>query len=173
MAQSKYQQQSLSRKFIYFGLILALFTVTLFVRGRVAMGKEFPSINKQAETLRLREVDQGEPELTGSALRLVTSGLRGVAITSLWLSAIEKQKKHEYNELEGIVRSLTKLQPHFITPWLFQSWNLAFNVAVECDKPKDKYYFVTRGIELLAEGERRNKGKIGRASCRERVCLYV
>lgn len=160
MAQNKYQQQSVQRKFLYFGLILALFTASLlFRKGEVqAFGNTYSGINKQAENLRLREVDQGEPELTASAMYLTLSGLRGVVVTSLWLKAIEKQRKHEWNELESAVRSLTKLQPHFISPWLFQSWNLAFNVSVECDKAKDKYYFITRGIELLAEGERRNRG---------------
>ena len=75
----------------------------------------------------------------------------------LWWSATEIQKKHEWNELELLVRSVTKLQPHFITPWLFQSWNLAYNVAVESDRVKDKYFYITRGIELLAEGERQNR----------------
>ncbi len=35
---------------------------------------------------------------------------------------------------------------------------MAFNVAVECDRPRDKYYYISRGIELLGEGERRNQG---------------
>ncbi len=52
MAQNKFQQQSLTRKFVYFGLILVLFTVSLFLRGRVALGADSPSINKQAENLR-------------------------------------------------------------------------------------------------------------------------
>src|SRR6202011_4035012 len=85
------------------------------------------------------------------------SGARGAAVCFLWSTAIEKQKKHEWNQLELLVRSLTKLQPHFITPWLFQSWNLAYNVSVESDRIKDKYFYITRGIELLAEGERQNK----------------
>ena len=56
-----------------------------------------------------------------------------------------------------LVDSLTKLQPHFITPWLFQSWNLSYNVAVESDRVKDKYFYIARGINLLADGERRNR----------------
>src|SRR5436190_11358624 len=123
MAQNQYQQQSLRRKFIYFGLVLVLFTLSLgFRKGEVrAFGTTFAGINRQAENLRLREIDQGEVDLTESAFRLSLSGMRGIAVCSLWLSAIEKQKKHEWNELETTVRSLTKLQPHFISPWLFQS----------------------------------------------------
>ena len=56
-----------------------------------------------------------------------------------------------------MVRLLTKLQPHFLTPWLFQSWNLAYNVSVESDRVKDKYFYIARGIELLAQGERLNR----------------
>ena len=44
-----------------------------------------------------------------------------------------------------------------INPWLFQSWNLAYNVSVESDRVKDKFFFVTRGVELLGEGERMNR----------------
>jgi hypothetical protein len=148
MATSTIQQQSVTRKFIYFGLIIALFSVSLIHRKNV--------LADSADRLQMREVGHGKADLTDSALRLTLSGVRGVAVTSLWLAAIEKQKRHEWNELEVCVDSLTRLQPRFTSPWLFQSWNLAFNVAVECDRPRDKYYYVTRGIRLLSQGEEKN-----------------
>src|SRR5262249_37971576 len=80
------------------------------------------------------------------------------AVTLLWYDAMDKQKRNEWNELELVVKSITQLQPYFVTPWLYQSWNISFNVAVECDKPRDKYYYISEGIKLLAEGERRNSG---------------
>src|SRR5213078_1702295 len=129
-----------------------LFCVSLILRQAPGFGME-----AQAADLELREMDRGEVELTGSALRLSLSGARGAAVCFLWWTAADKQKKHEWNELELIVRSLTKLQPHFITPWMFQSWNLAYNVSVESDRIKDKYFYITEGIKLLAEGERQNK----------------
>jgi hypothetical protein len=149
---SPFQQQSLRRKIVYTCLILVLFFATLIFRQSSAFGLE-----SQAAGLELREHDQGEVELTGSALRLSLSGARGAVVCFLWWSATEKQKKHEWNELEILVRSLTKLEPHFIRPWLFQSWNLAYNVSVECDRIRDKYFYITRGIELIGEGQRQNK----------------
>jgi hypothetical protein len=143
-----FQQQQRVRKFIYAGLILALFTVSLMHRRLM--------LEPLATELQLREVSRGEVELTSSAVRLSLTGSRGLAVTLLWSAAIKKQEYHEWNEVELLVSSITKLQPYFITPWLFQSWNLAFNVAVECDQPRDKYYYVSKGIHLLAEGERRN-----------------
>jgi hypothetical protein len=147
---SPFQQQSLQRKFVYFGLILALFTGSLLFRKLI--------INDNAEKLRLRSVDQGEVALTDTAMYLTLSGLRGVVVTYLWQTAIDHQKRHEWSELEAAVRSLTQLQPHYVSPWLFQSWNLAFNVSVECDRSRDKYFYISRGIQLLAEGERKNRG---------------
>jgi hypothetical protein len=145
-----FQQKARQRKIAYFVAILVLFTAALVHRQRV--------IVPMANELQLRESARGEVELTSSAVSLMMLGSRGFATTFLWNAAIDKQMKHEWNEVELLVASITKLQPNFVTPWLFQSWNLAFNVSVECDRPKDKYYYVTRGIDLLGEGERRNKG---------------
>src|SRR5438105_8956480 len=127
-----YQQQALVRKFAYTGLIVALFTVSLLHRRLV--------VEPEGNELLLREVSKGEVKLTDSAVRLALTGSRGLAATSLWSTAIEKQKRHEWNELDLLVSTITRLQPHFITPWLFQSWNMSFNVAVECDMPRDKYF---------------------------------
>ncbi len=147
-----FQQQSLRRKIIYFGIIVVLFAATLVWRWS-SFGVE-----AQAQRLSLREQHLGETELTGSTVRLMLTGSRGIVICGLWWGAEEKQKQHRWNELEQLVRSITKLQPHFITPWLYQSWNLAYNVSVESDRVKDKYFYIYRGTNLLAEGERQNKG---------------
>ena len=143
-----FQQQALGRTVIYTALIVGLVTVSLLHRRRV--------VEPQGNNLLLREVSKGEVKLTDSAVRLALTGSRGIAVTFLWSAALKNQERHEWNELELLVSSITRLQPHFTTPWLFQSWNLAFNVAVECDRPRDKYYYISRGLEVLAEGERRN-----------------
>lgn len=154
MAQS-FQQQSLQRKLIYFGVIVLLFFATLGVKARDVFG--FRGITGRAEDLQLREKNQGEVRLTDSAFRLTLTGSRGLVVCGLWLVAQEKQKKNEWSELELVIDALTKLQPHFITPWRFHSWNLAYNVSVESDRIKDKYFYITRGIDLLADGERVNQ----------------
>lgn len=149
---ANFQRQSLIRKLIYLGLIVLLFTTTLLYRRAI--------LEPRATNLQMRESDFGEVELASSAVRLTLFGSRGLATCVLWQMAIERQKRHEWNEMELLVNSITKLQPHFVSPWLFQSWNLAFNVSVECDRPRDKYFYVSRGLQLLAEGERRHQGTI-------------
>jgi hypothetical protein len=146
---SPFQQQALQRKLLYAGLILALFTGAWVWRHWV--------VDAQARDLSFREEDRGEVELPGAVLRLSMLGSRGLVTCGLWYWAQEKQKKNQWNELELLVRTVTKLQPHFTTPWQFQSWNLAYNVSVESDRVRDKYFYVTRGLTLLAEGERQNR----------------
>lgn len=146
---SPFQKQARNRKIIYLVMIGTLFTLGWFWRHHY--------VDTKATELALREVNRGDVELSGSVVRLSLTGSRGLATCALWISAIDKQKKNQWNELELLVRSLTKLQPYFITPWLFQSWNLAYNVSVESDRVRDKYFYITRGIELLAEGERQNR----------------
>jgi hypothetical protein len=150
-----FRQQSRFRKLVYFGLIVALFTGSLLYRRLV--------IEPEADSLRLREVTQGRAELTGSAVRYLLVGSRGLATTGLWWMADDKKRKRQWNELELVVRSITTLQPHFTYTWRFLGWTLAFNVSVECDRARDKYFYVSRGLQLLAEGDRANDPRAGQA----------
>jgi hypothetical protein len=146
---SPYQQQALRRKLIYIGLIVALFTVSGVFRAYV--------VEARAEDLSLREQNLGEVELGSSALQLSLTGSRGFVVSALWYWAMDAQKKNRWNELDLYTESLTRLEPHFIVPWLFQSWNLSYNVSVEADQVRDKYFYVARGVQLLGKGERKNR----------------
>ncbi len=156
---SPFQQQAFYRKLTYGALILGLFTLALAWRkGELKLfGMDIKGVDAQARDLSIREQSRGEVDWLGALARLSTIGTRGAATCVLWVNAMDAQKKNQWNELELYARSLTKLQPHFITPWLFQSWNLAYNVSVESDRIGDKYFYISRGIGLLAEGERQNR----------------
>ena len=54
--------------------------------------------------------------------------------------------------MKATVDLITKLQPHFLSVWTFQGWNLAYNVSVEWDAPEDKYEWIKQGIKFLQEG---------------------
>lgn len=162
-----FQSQSIARKVIYLTVIVGLLTLTLFWRGTISLplggdnqllgGLARNTILSRANELELRELEQGDPDIFGSATLVALSGARGIVTSGLWRAAIEKQKKNEFGELETLVRLVTKLQPNFRVPWLFQSWNLAYNVSVENERLNDMYFYISRGIELLAQGERLNK----------------
>ncbi|MCS6851782.1 MAG: hypothetical protein NZ700_11510 [Gemmataceae bacterium] len=141
------QQPAMRRKAIYLGLIVVLFTAAWLVR--------IHWVEVQAEELGTREQSLGDVELIGSAVRLGLTGSRGLVICSLWLAAEEKKKRHEWNELDLLRTTLTRLQPDFSSPWRFHSWDLAYNVSVELEEGNDQYFYICRGIQLLGEGVRR------------------
>ena len=59
--------------------------------------------------------------------------------------------------MKATVDLITKLQPHFLSVWTFQGWNLAYNVSVEWDAPEDKYEWIKQGIKFLQEGVANNR----------------
>ena len=163
------QRASRNRKIIYFALIAVLFTISMVARadpgaaGRldgpggatVPLGGE-PHHREPGGGTRCGTRTRPRARPRSPAARALT-GSRGIAVTVLWLSAIDKQKRNDFHEFEQRVQMVTKLQPNFITPWLFQSWNITYNVSVEMQGSGDMYFYIVRGIQLLAEGERRNK----------------
>src|SRR5690242_4927809 len=98
---SSFPQQSRRRKLVYFGVIALLWCLIVFVVK--------PFMNSEARALELREESLGEVRLTDAAIRLTLTGSRGLVVCYLWNTAQEKQKRHEWNELELIVNSITKL----------------------------------------------------------------
>src|SRR5262245_44443586 len=108
------QRASMIRKASYFAAILVLLTVSMIWRGlipvplgssnaRAAAPMRWAAdhtIQSQAERLEVWESDptETEAEVSGSALRLILTGSRGVVVTGLWLSAIEKQKRNDFHE---------------------------------------------------------------------------
>ena len=176
------QKAAVRRKSFYLAAIVSLLTISIFHRGLEAktpdgtpyvwipFGRDNPTatpgaadqlarqtIISQSRRLELRELEEGEPDLTGEAVRLAMTGVRGFVVTYTWLTAIEQQKRNDFHKFEQSIKAVTTLQPHFITPWIFQSWNVAYNVSVEMQSLGDMYFYIARGIDLGAEGERRNR----------------
>jgi hypothetical protein len=106
----------------------------------------------------LGEATIGQVDAGSFMLKLaLLGGARGIAANVLWTKAIELQKVQEWDRLEATVDLITKLQPHFLAVWTFQSWNLAYNVSVEWDAPEDKYVWIKKGIQFAADGVAKNK----------------
>ncbi len=155
MANS-YQTAAFNRKVSYFVLMVAIFVVTLFLRGTIPVSDQVKNLTVagRANNLQLTTLSNGgASQLTGQAIRLVLTGSQGLVTCGLWLVAQEKQKNQEWSKVEVLVDSVTKLQPNFLAPWLFQSWNLTYNISVELARLNDMYFYIARGISLLSEGE--------------------
>jgi len=115
-------------------------------------------LQQEATRKDLGEASIGEIDSGSFVLKLfLLGGARGMAANVLWTRAIELQKVQEWDRLKVTVDMITKLQPHFLSIWTFQSWNLTYNVSVEWDAPEDKYEWIKRGIKFVQDGVRKNQ----------------
>ena len=138
-----------TRKLIYGLLIVALF------------GAMFPYsfwLTEQKKKKDLGEAAIGQVDTGSFMLKLaLLGGARGVAANVLWTRAEELKREQDWDRMASTVDLITKLQPHFLSVWTFQGWNLAYNVSVEWDAPEDKYDWIKKGIKFLQDGVKKNR----------------
>ncbi len=104
-----------------------------------------------------REIDRtGMPPVL-AVTTVALGGFRGLIANALWIRAQEMQLEDKYFEMVQLADWITKLQPHVTTVWYHQAWNMAYNISIKFPAPKDRWFWVHRGIELLRdEGLRYN-----------------
>lgn len=160
-------QHSFARKVYYLvGLVLLLAILSWLGRpstgevsadskGETATG--LPNLAQLRDRYGLSEARLGEIDPAGATIKLATLGLRGVAANILWEKANEYKKKKDWTNLSATLQQITRLEPHFLSVWRFQAWNLSYNVSVEFDDYRERYRWVIKGIDFLREGIRRNE----------------
>jgi hypothetical protein len=137
------------KKLVYGLMIVALF------------GAMFPYrdwLNREKRSRDLGEAAIGQIDTGSFMMKLfLLGGFRGIVADLLWVRADEYKRAHDWDKLASTVDLITKLQPHFLSIWTYQGWNLAYNVSVEWDAPEDKYQWIKKGIQFVQEGVKKNK----------------
>jgi hypothetical protein len=147
---------SFYRKIGYAAAIVALCFVLGWLSAPATTTRAGGQLAQLRNEYKLAQVDLGDVDPASETIKLATLGLRGVAVNLLWNKANHYKKVEDWTSLTATLEQLAKLQPNFITFWKFQAWNLSYNVSVEFDDYKDRYYYVRRGIEFLQKGEQYN-----------------
>ncbi len=115
-------------------------------------------LNEEKKRKDLGEAAIGQVDTGSFMLKLaLLGGARGVAANVLWTRAEELKREQDWDRMKATVDLITKLQPHFLSVWTFQGWNLAYNVSVEWDAPEDKYDWIKKGIQFLQDGVSKNR----------------
>ncbi|MBI3881271.1 MAG: hypothetical protein HY301_14555 [Verrucomicrobia bacterium] len=110
------------------------------------------ALNRDRAALGLTRVEplkNAPPVLAFTTVAL--GGFRGLIANVLWVRATQMQDEGHYFEMVQLADWITKLEPHFTTVWLFQSWNMVYNISVKFQDPADRWRWVLRGIELLRD----------------------
>lgn len=132
---------------LYRAVLLLLIAVML-----VSVGVAQRGLNRQRDELGLTRVaplENAPPVLAFTTVAL--GGFRGLIANALWIRAGDLQESDKYFEMVQLADWITKLQPHFVTVWVHQAWNMAYNISIKFNDPNDRWLWVLRGIELLRD----------------------
>ena len=78
-------------------------------------------------------------------------GFRGLASEVLWLRAGRLQEQGRYFEQVQLADWITALDPRATDAWIFNSWNLAYNISAMMPRHEDRLTWVQAGIALLRD----------------------
>ena len=152
------KQRAFRRKISYL-LAIAGLLLLLSLLGRPATrgtgggeGGRGGKLAQLRKTHGLSQTQLGDIDPTSETIKLASFGLRGVAVTMLWSKRHQYQMKKDWTNLTAVHEQIAKLQPTFVSVWIFQAWNLSYNVSTEFDDFRKRYEWVIRGIRFLRQG---------------------
>jgi hypothetical protein len=128
-------------------LLLLVAAGLLLVSGQVQK-----SLNGDRDRLGLTRVatlDNAPPMLAFTTVAL--GGFRGLISNLLWMRASDLQQDDKFFEAVQLADWITKLEPYYSQVWLFQGWNMAYNISVKFKDFPDRWRWVSRGITLLRD----------------------
>jgi hypothetical protein len=138
-------------------LLLLLAGALLFGSGQLQK-----NLNLDREALgltRTAALENAPPVLAFTTVAL--GGFRGLISNFLWIRANDLQQDDKFFEAAQLADWITKLEPTFPSVWIFQGWNLAYNISVKFKDFPDRWRWVESGIELLRdEGLRYNPNSV-------------
>ncbi|MFW6059724.1 MAG: hypothetical protein ACODAQ_06050 [Phycisphaeraceae bacterium] len=110
-------------------------------------------IREQREELNLTftvDGDGGQPPkyaLTAAAM----GSFRGIVVDILWYRIEHFKREGKIHEANTLASWITTLQPRFAQVWIFQAWNMAYNISVMTHTPEERWMWVRKGIDLLRD----------------------
>jgi hypothetical protein len=129
--------------------ILLLLLVAALLFGSSQVQKSLNRDREQLGLTRTDTLDNAPPMLAFTTVAL--GGFRGLISNYLWIRANDLQLDDKYFEAAQLADWITALEPHFTQVWLFQAWNMAYNISVKFKDFPDRWRWVERAIELLRD----------------------
>ncbi|HWY31304.1 MAG TPA: hypothetical protein VNX46_11135 [Candidatus Acidoferrum sp.] len=131
------------KKIILFVLMVALI---------IGAGRVQQSLNVDRDRLgmtHMATLDNAPPMLAFTTVAL--GGFRGLISNFLWIRANDLQQDDKFFEAAQLANWITDLEPHFSQVWVFQGWNMAYNISVKFKDYPDRWRWVENGFSLLRD----------------------
>jgi hypothetical protein len=128
-------------------VLLLLMCSLLFAAGRVEQ-----SLNVDRDRLGMTQMsalENAPPMLAFTTVAL--GGFRGLISNFLWIRANDLQQDDKFFEAAQLANWITDLEPHFSQVWVFQGWNMAYNISVKFKDFPDRWRWVENGFTLLRD----------------------
>jgi hypothetical protein len=87
---------------------------------------------------------------------VVMSGFRPIAVDFLWIRAEDLHRQRRYYELLSLYNLLATLDPHFEGAWVYNAFNLAYNLSMLEDTPEKRWRWVREGLLYAMKGIEKN-----------------
>jgi hypothetical protein len=128
-------------------VLLLLAVALLFGSGQLQK-----SMNRDRDQLGLTRasvLENAPPVLAFTTVAL--GGFRGLISNYLWIRSNDLQLDDKFFEAAQLADWITDLEPHFEQVWVFEAWNMAFNISIKFKDFSDRWRWVEQGIELLRD----------------------
>ncbi len=84
-------------------------------------------------------------------------GFKGVVVDLIGMRAVRLQQDGEFWELYQLYNWMGKLEPHIERIWVFNGWNMSYNLATELKSSEARWRWIERGLHYLrSEGLKHN-----------------
>jgi hypothetical protein len=78
-------------------------------------------------------------------------GFRGLIANALWIRANDLQLDDKYFETVQLAHWITVLDPRSVQGWIYQAWNMTYNISVKFSEQADRWRWVRHGLQLLRD----------------------
>ena len=103
----------------------------------------------QLERLTIQGTEASPPEIV--LLRHLLGGFKGLLVDAVWLRAVKLQQEEKYWELYQLYDWMGKLEPHMEEIWVFNGWNMSYNLVAELGESEGRWRWIERSIEWLRD----------------------
>lgn len=92
---------------------------------------------------------RNHPQLT--VLTNIFGGLRAPIVAFLWIRAEAAHQEGSHYDALQLGEFICQLQPYSPGVWVYQAWQLAWNVSVMAHTPEERWLWVSNGMKLIRD----------------------
>jgi len=135
-------------------IIVYIVSVTLAVALIITAGSRLGFINSQRRQMKLisnKPLENAPPSLAFATIAM--GAFRGLVVDVLWMRADHLKEQGQFFDAKQLAEWITILQPRFAQVWVFQAWNMAYNisVAIPAEQADQRWMWIKNGYELLRD----------------------